>query len=155
MYSKVLPLALAGAASLTAFVAGAQSQMSSQTLTQTCAFRDGARAGQVIDFSSEPNSTPVSVGSRCADMQGSSGEAVAAGTRSTRPGRMYMSPGAPRAWDQSGTLRQGYTLTCRFDSGPRAGTSRDFTGTLGAEPVAIGSACSDGSSRGVGVGPSQ
>jgi hypothetical protein len=87
-------------------------------------------------------------------MQGSSGQAVAAELgRRQGQGRFYRSPGAPNAWGPTGALKQGYTQTCRFDSGPRAGTSVDFSHTLGAQPAAIGSPCADGASKGVAIAP--
>jgi hypothetical protein len=155
MFSKLSTLALAGAASVTAFAAGAQAQPGpglTPGLTQTCAFRDGPRAGQTINFAGAPGAVSVPIGARCADMQGSSGLAIAPATaREQVPGRYYLSPGAPNAWESTGGLRQGFTLTCRFDSGPRAGTTLNYANTLGAEPVAIGSPCSEGPSRGVAV----
>lgn len=165
MPSRFSMLALAGAASVVAIDAAAQAQPSlpdlpgvshprlGQNQTQTCEFRGGPRAGQTISYAGAPGAPVVQVGSRCADMQGSSGVAVAQGAeRQQSPGRFYSSPGAPRAWDSSGNLRQGFTQTCRFNSGPLGGTTADFSHTLGAQPVAIGAACADGSSQGVAVG---
>ena len=48
------------------------------------------------------------------------------------------------------STRSGPTLTCRLTSGPRAGTSFDFTGTR-AMPARAGRGCSDMSSRSEGV----
>lgn len=120
-------------------------------LTQVCAFKSGPRAGQTVDFTGTPGSAAVPVGDRCADMQGSSGVTIAqSSARQQSPGRFYTSPGAPNAWS-GGVLRRGFSLTCRFNSGPRAGTTLNYAHTLGAQPVAIGSPCSDGASRGVAV----
>ena len=131
-----------------------QPNLNQPNLTQTCAFRDGPRAGQTIDYAGAPGAVSVPVGNRCADMQGSSGEAVAEGTaRQQGQGRLYMSPGAPNAWGPSGNLRSGFTQTCRFNGGPRAGTSLDYSHTLGAQPIAIGAACSDGPNTGIAVAP--
>lgn len=50
----------------------------------------------------------------------------------------------------------GTTLTCRFTSGPLAGTTKDFTGVPGAVPAAIGSPCTDGGpNSGIAVAPGQ
>lgn len=169
MFSKLSTLAIAAAASAAAFgVAHAQGQsnqaqpnqarpnqgMANQggpNLTQVCAFKSGPRAGQTVDFTGTPGSAAVPVGNRCADMQGSSGVTIAQNSaRQQGPGRFYTSPGAPNAWS-GGALRRGFSLTCRFSSGPRAGTTLNYAHTLGAQPVAVGSPCSDGSSRGVAV----
>lgn len=166
MFSKLSMLAMAGAATVTALAAAAaQAQPDlpqlpsapsvpglSQNNTQTCAFREGPRAGQTVDYAGSPGAASVPIGSRCADMQGSSGEAVKQYTaRQQSQGRYYSSPGAPNAWSSSGALKPGFTRTCRFGSGPLAGTTKDYSHTLGAQPVAIGAACSDGTSRGVAV----
>jgi hypothetical protein len=132
------------------------SSVQSPDLTQTCAYNEGPLAGQTIDYSTAPGAPAVKVGVKCADMQGSSGWAVPqqAGQQPGREqgGRFYTSPGAPSAWGSSGGLRSGYSLFCRFNSGPAAGHSADYSSTLGAQPVAIGSACSDGPNSGVAVG---
>jgi hypothetical protein len=131
-------------------------------LTQTCAYNVGPLSGQTIDYSSSPGAPAVPVGNPCADMQGSSGQAVAPQQgRQEGQGRFYTSPGAPNAtspgapnaWSSSGTLQPGYSLYCRFNSGPAAGHTSDYSNTLGAQPVAIGSACSQGPNKGVAVGP--
>ena len=151
MLRKILPLAMAGAASLTAFGASAQMQSS---LSQTCKFDSGPRAGQTVSYAGSRGAASVPIGSRCADMQGSSGSAVAHETaRAQSQGRYYIGRGAPNAWGSSGKLKQGYTQTCSFKSGPAAGTAKDFSGTLGAVPVTIGAPCSDGANRGVAVAP--
>jgi hypothetical protein len=158
MIGKLSTLAMAGAASLTAFGVSAQAQpgMAQQGMTQTCAFNEGPRAGQTINYAGSPGAVSARVGSLCADMQGSRGQAVAAGIgRQQGQGRFYTSPGAPNAWSSSGALRRGFTQTCSFTSGPRAGTRTDFSRVLGAQPVAIGSACSDGRNNGVAVAPGQ
>jgi hypothetical protein len=149
MFSKLTALALTGAASLTAFGASAQAQQ--PNLTQTCAYRDGPLAGQTIDYSGAPGSSAVRVGNRCADMQGSSGWAIAQRPGRAQGGRFYMSPGAPNAWGSSGALKPGYSLYCRFNNGPAKGHTADYSRTLGAQPAAIGSACSDGPNKGVAV----
>lgn len=153
MFSKLTALALAGAASLTAFGAAAQAQPSN--LTQTCAFKDGPQAGKTVDFSGATNAPAVPVGNRCADMHGSSGWAVAQQPGREQGGRFYASPGAPSPPESAGALQPGYSLYCKFDSGPAAGHTADYSSTLGAKPVAIGSACSDGPNRGVAVSHAQ
>jgi hypothetical protein len=128
-------------------------QAQPSNLTQTCAFKDGPKAGQTIDYSGAPGASAVPVGNKCADMQGSSGWAVAQQPGREQGGRFYTSPGAPNAWSSSGALQPGYSLYCRFDSGPAAGHTADYSSTLGAQPAAIGSACSDGPNHGVAVAP--
>jgi hypothetical protein len=58
----------------------------------------------------------------------------------------YSSPGAPlargAAWGQR----------CRFNRGPAAGSTLDYSHTLGAAPLAIGAPCADGASSGFIVG---
>jgi hypothetical protein len=155
MFSKVLALAIAGAASLAAFGASAPALAQDLSLTRTCAFRDGPRAGQTIDYTGSPGAAPVRIGARCADMQGSSGVAIAQASGREQSHRFYTSPGAPTGWGPSGLLNSGFSLTCRLDTGPRAGSSVNFSGTLGAQPLRAGTPCSDGSSQGVAVGPGQ
>lgn len=168
MFSKLSMLAMAGAASVTALGAAAQAQQNPPGpgvippgQSQTCAFNSGPRAGQIIDYSAAPGSGSVPIGSPCADMHGSTGQAVAQPSGPPREGQArqysyrgyYRSEGAPNAWDSSGNLSQGFSLTCRLTSGPRAGATVDFSHTLGAQPVAIGAPCAADSSWGVAVNP--
>jgi len=122
-------------------------------LTQTCAYNYGPRAGQTVDYSGQPGAPAVQVGIKCADMQGSSGWAVSQQPGRQQGGRFYTSPGAPNAWGPSGGLQPGFSLICRFNRGPAAGHSADYSSTLGARPSAIGSPCSDGPNSGVVVAP--
>ena len=122
--------------------------------TSTCHFTSGSRSGSTVDFSATPGVAAVPVGSRCADMTGSSGVAVSQqSSRAPGMGRFYRTPEAPVGLNRNGQPAAGYTLSCRFSSGPNAGSTRDFTGVLGATPIRIGSTCSDGSNKGVGIGP--
>lgn len=149
MISRLSMLAVAGVAATSAFGAVAQAQ---PTLSHTCEFKAGPRQGQIIDYSTTPGAVGVPVGNRCADMQGSSGVAITQWSRRAESqGRFYSSPGAPLAWSSTGNLRPGFSQTCRFTSGPRSGTTLDYSHTLGAQPVAIGSPCADGASSGVAV----
>lgn len=175
MTRRVLPLAIAAAAPLLALSSGAlaqpgsaqqtpnqqapnqqapNEQASGQQTTSTCRFTSGSRSGSTVDFSATPGVAAVPVGSRCGDMTGSTGVAVArqAG-RSAGQGRFYRTPEAPIGLNPSGQPTAGYTLSCRFTSGPNAGSVHDFTGTLGATPIRIGRECSDGTNKGVGVAP--
>jgi hypothetical protein len=173
MSSKVLPLAIASGASLAALggVAAAFQDRTLQTgaglqagYTKICAYRNGPRAGQTVDYGGTAGAVPVQIGKRCSDLQGSSGVAVAATTtaqpaapdqRQQGQGRFYRGPDTPSGWNAaSNALQYGFTLSCRFINGPRAGTSADFSRTLGAQPVAVGNPCSDAGSSGVGVAPS-
>jgi hypothetical protein len=122
--------------------------------TSTCRFTSGSRKGSIVDFSGTPGVAAVPVGSHCQDMTGSTGVAVSPESgRAPGQGRFYRTPEAPIGLDKSGQPTQGYTLSCRFSSGPNAGNIRDFSGTLGATPIRIGSGCSDGANKGVGVAP--
>jgi hypothetical protein len=129
------------------------SPMYTANLTQTCAFNEGPLAGQTIDYSGAAGASAVPVGNPCADMQGSRGWAVAPQAGREQGHRFYTSPGAPSAWGSSGALNPGYSRSCRFNSGPAAGQTSDFSNALAAQPAAIGSACSDGPNSGVVVGP--
>jgi hypothetical protein len=170
----VLPLAIAAAAPLLAMSSGAHAQQpdqmqgqqmqgqqpqgqqapGQQATTSTCKFTSGSKNGSTVDFSATPGVAAVPVGSRCGDMTGSNGVAVSQQTnRMPGQGRFYRTPSAPVGLDQSGQPTAGYTFTCRFTSGPNAGGTHDFTGQLGATPIRIGSACSDGQSKGVGAAP--
>lgn len=177
MTSKVLSLAIAAAAPLLALGAGAHAQQGAtqppnaqapnqqtpsqqqpsgqqESSTSTCRFTSGSRSGSTVDFSATPGVAAVPVGSRCGDMTGSNGVAVARQSgRATGQGRFYRTPEAPIGLNPSGQPTSGYTLSCRFTSGPNAGSVHDFTGTLGATPIRIGKTCSDGTNKGVGVAP--
>jgi len=129
----------------------AEGPSAGSNLTQTCAYNAGPLAGQTIDYTGAPGASAVQIGNRCADMHGSSGVAVAQQPGRGQGGRFYTSPGAPNAWGPSGGPQPGYSLFCRFNSGPAAGHTADYSSTLGAQPAAIGSACSDGPNQGVAV----
>jgi hypothetical protein len=147
MFSRLSMLAMAGAVSVTAIDAAAQAQ---PVLTQTCQFKHGPRAGQTIDFTGAPRVISVPLGNRCADMQGSNGVAVSQKTaRAQGQGRFYGRPGIP----STGALAPGLSLTCRFTSGPRAGSTLNYENTLGAQPVPIGAPCADGPNSGLAVAP--
>jgi hypothetical protein len=107
MFSKLSTLAMAGAASLTAFGASAQSlqrqyqpgqdppgvtQPGQPGMTQTCAYNTGPRAGQTVNYAGSPGAASVFIGNRCADMQGSSGQAVTPAIGRGGQGRFYASP---------------------------------------------------------------
>jgi hypothetical protein len=154
MSSRPLILAVAAAAPLLALGVQAQAQPY-PGLSRTCHFLRGPRAGTTVEFSRSPGTPEVPIGSHCGDMSGSNGVAVANPSRTGRtpgPGRFYRSPGAPLGMWGSGQVQRGFTLSCRFTSGPRAGSVGDFSRTLGATPIRLGSRCSDGASRGFGVG---
>jgi hypothetical protein len=131
---------------------GQQPSGQQASTTSTCQFNSGSRNGSTVDFSATPGVAPVPIGSRCGDMTGSTGVAVHQGTnRMPGQGRFYRTPSAPVGLDPSGQPMAGYTFTCRFTSGPNAGSSHDFSGQLGATPIRIGSACSDGQNKGVSI----
>jgi hypothetical protein len=155
MFKKVLPLAVVAAAPLLAMGGGAHAQQASNR-TQICHFTGGARAGSTVDFSGTPGIASVPIGSHCGDMMGSNGVAVAPQAipqpqRQPGVGRYYSTPGAPSGLNKEGRPSAGWTRWCHFTRGPSAGSSLNFAGTLGATPVQIGSACSDGANTGVGV----
>jgi hypothetical protein len=111
------------------------------SLTTTCRFLSGPRAGQTQDFTGLTAATPMSIGNSCSDGESSRGIAIAsaaAGDDTTA-----------RA-SEVATLPTGMTLTCRFYTGPRTGQIQD----LAASPARIGSLCSDGgSSAGIAIAP--
>ena len=148
MFSRLSMLAVAGAATLTTFAAAAHAQ---PVLTQTCHFKHGPRAGQTVDFSTAGGRViSVPLGNRCADMQGSNGVTVAQSPgRGQGQGGFYGAPAIPT----TGALAPGLSLTCRFTSGPRAGSILNYENTLGAQPVAIGAPCADGPNSGIAVPP--
>ena len=151
MFKKVLPLAVVAAAPLLAMGGGAHAQQAADS-TKICHFTSGARAGSTVDFSRTPGINSAPVGSRCGDMMGSNGVAVAPQTpRELGPGMFYRTPGAPVGLNKEGRPTAGYTRWCHFTSGPSAGSSFNFSNVLGATPIPIGAACSDGASNGVGV----
>ena len=49
-------------------------------------------------------------------------------------------------------VNPGFGQACRFNSGPRSGTTLDYSHTLGSLPLAIGARCADGASSGIVVG---
>jgi hypothetical protein len=154
MLRKVLPLAVAVAAVGSLAVGGGAYAQPSAGRTKICHFNTGPRAGATVDFSNTPGINSAVVGSRCADMLGSNGVAVAPQAlpeRQTGAGRFYATPGAPIGMNKAGRSSQGWTRWCHFTSGPARGSTFNFAGVLGATPIQLGTACSDGSSRGVGV----
>jgi hypothetical protein len=96
-----------------------------------CQFTSGPRSGQFEIYMGIPDPNPALVGSSCTDGQGSTGV-----TQMDSP-----SPGMPLTW------------TCRFNNGPRSGTSIDFKPS-GVRPFALGSSCTD-SQGSYGVAVSQ
>ncbi len=147
MFSRILALAIAAAVSFTAFAAAGQNL----NLTQTCAYQDGPRAGQTVDYAGAPGAATAQVGDRCADMHDSRGVAIAPLSGRAQTNRFYASPGAPSDWKADGQLKPGLTLTCFYTKGPLAGNAADFSGVLGAQPVPIGWPCADGASEGFGA----
>jgi hypothetical protein len=158
MFRKVLPIAVAAAAPLFVIGGGAHAQKASDT-THTCQFTSGARAGSTVDFSQTHGVAAARVGSHCGDMMGSNGVAVApealrepgVGRYHGPVGRYYRTPGAPVGMNKAGRPSAGWTRWCHFTRGPSAGSSSNFAGVLGATPIQIGTACSDGANTGVGV----
>lgn len=116
----------------------------SQIVTYRCRFTTGARAGQIEDFSKFANVSPALVGAACQDGAGSAGIAVANGPDFPPPQRP--------AIDANGVfvLASGLTWTCKFDKGPRVGTSQQFRPPY--MPFHIGADCADGAgSSGVAI----
>lgn len=115
------------------------------SLTTTCRFLSGPRAGQIQDFTGLTAATPMSIGNSCSDGASSLGIAIAsaaAGDDTTATA------------GEVATLPTGMTLTCRFYTGPRTGQIQDLAGVSGARPARIGSLCSDGaSSAGIAIAP--
>lgn len=140
------------------YAAAPSGPVSGPGYTTLCRFTEGPRTGDTVDFSATPGAQPVQIGSTCMDMQGNSGVAIAGGQQPEQPlppqGRYYQSGPEAQAQVAQQALPPGFTLTCRFITGPRGGQTVDFSGTTGATPTRIGSGCADmvGSS-GVAVAP--
>jgi hypothetical protein len=139
-------------------------------MSLTCQFTSGPRAGTSFNFTGIPNVTPAPIGGPCSDGAGSTGYAIAPGggaaaappgaaapapgAAAPAPGAAAPAPGATPGGGRAGAggaaapsgagLPAGMSLTCKFTSGPRAGTSFNFTGIPNVTPAPIGGPCSDG-----------
>ena len=98
-----------------------------ETLSKTCHFTVGPRAGHVVDFEGILGSRPGLVGTPCLDGMGSTGRIVSPST-----------PGAQRL------SQQPMSLTCQFIAGPRSGQTINYQGVLNALPGRVGTSCRDG-----------
>jgi hypothetical protein len=110
-------------------------QGSPPTLSLTCRFTIGPRAGLIFDFTGLPGALPGPIGAPCQDGMGSAGDIVDPST----PGVQR-----PTSVGQPPSL----SLTCKFFSGPRAGQVINFQGVLGARPGPVGGPCTDGMGSG-------
>jgi hypothetical protein len=120
-----------GAGAITSPVLGAMSAPNSN-LTTVCQFNSGPKAGTAFDF--KPYGVqPIVVGRPCSDFQGSSGIAGFAAAATSSPD-LGVSPAPGQA--------PKLTTVCRFNSGPKAGTSFDFQ-PYGAQPLPVGHPCTD------------
>ncbi len=134
----------------------------SETLTTTCRFDRGPRAGTLYDFTPF-GADPIQIGLPCHDGQGSSGVAVAGQGQGNRDQlndrQVNRGPlGQSQQDDQDrlnpGSLQPGMTLTCRFTQGPIRGQIRNFQGIPGAVATTVGSSCFDGEgSEGIAIAP--
>jgi hypothetical protein len=107
-----------------------------QITTFRCRFVGGPRTGQVQDYSEYSNLTQILVGWPCQDGAGSWGFGV--------PNTSDEVPQMPRMVDANGVpiLPHGITLTCKFDTGPRAGEVQRFGPPV--MPFRVSADCSDG-----------
>lgn len=95
----------------------------------TCQFGSGPRAGSTVSFEGVQGALPGPVGTPCGDGHGSSGVLVTPLALSTQSSAMS---------------ETGWSATCRFAAGPRAGQIMDFGMTPGVRWGLIGRACQDG-----------
>ena len=133
--------ALAQNASPSAMSAG--SSATGDGLSTTCQFTKGPKTGQVQHWPrGTPGVTPVAIGQGCTDDMKSYGVAIADSANASMK-------------SSGGTLEpnDGYSTTCRFDSGPRAGQVQHWPrGTPGLALAAIGQGCTDGqNSSGIAI----
>ena len=106
-------------------------QVQTASLSHTCQFNAGPRAGQQQSY---PQVQPIPVGSPCQDGVGSTGVAVPDGAG-----------GLPTPQVQTASLSH----TCQFNVGPRAGQQQSYPQV---QPIPVGSPCQDGAgSTGVAV----
>jgi hypothetical protein len=101
---------------------------SAQQESFTCQFNSGARAGSTFNFEGVPGALPGPVGTPCRDGQGSSGVLVTPQPLSTQA---------------SALPETGWSATCRFTAGARAGQIVNFGSTPGVRWGVIGRACQD------------
>ena len=112
-------------------------------LSTTCQFTKGPKAGQVQHWPrGTAGVTPVAIGQGCTDDQKSYGVAIADSAHAS-------------ASSSGGILEpnDGYSTTCQFTSGPRAGQVQHWPrGTPGLALAAIGQGCTDGQdSNGIAI----
>ncbi len=117
-------------------------------LSTTCQFTKGPKAGQTQHQPpGTPGVTPTPIGQGCTDGHKSYGVAIA--DAPTKSSGSHIIEGG------SGTIEpnDGYSSTCQFDSGPRAGQVQHWErSTPGLALVAIGQGCTDGQdSHGIAI----
>src|SRR5262249_15830090 len=83
----------------------AEGSPSLQGLPNTCSFKSGPRAGQTQSY---PGFPPIPIGSPCHDGAGSTGVVVAGGAAAQAGGG-------------------GMGNSCKFNNGPRAGQTQDYS----------------------------
>jgi hypothetical protein len=120
---------------------------SSAGLSTTCQFTKGPKAGQIQHQApGTPGVTPTAIGQGCTDGEKSYGIAIA-----DAPG----ASGGHHIEGGTGTIEpnDGYSSTCKFDSGPRAGQVQHWPrSTPGLALAAIGQGCTDGQdSHGIAI----
>ncbi|HXQ39848.1 MAG TPA: hypothetical protein VN821_01180 [Candidatus Udaeobacter sp.] len=96
----------------------------------TCQFSSGPRAGSTIDYAGVQGALPGQVGTPCQDGQGSSGLLVA--------------PRAAAPPSDTAVAEMGWSATCRFTAGAKAGQIVNFDGDPNTRWGRIGRACDDG-----------
>ncbi len=126
-YTQTMRLLLLVIISLTAYTHSSGQIKPPTGMGNACKFTTGTRAGQTQDYS---QLGVLPLGSPCQDGQGSTGTVVALeGSGISGP-----SPGGPP---------QGMGNACKFNSGPRAGQTQDYSQL---QPLPLGSPCQDGQS---------
>ncbi len=96
------------------------------SLTTSCHFLSGLKAGQTIDYSGQPNVHPAVPGTACTDGSGSFGVAVDKNAAAN--------PSSP-------VSTGGLSSKCKFSFGPRSGQVQDYNPL---PPIPIGTPCNDG-----------
>jgi len=97
----------------------------------TCQFNSGARAGSTVDYAGVPGALPGQVGAPCDDGQGSSGLLLAPTTTVAPP-------------SNAAVVETGWSATCRFTAGAKAGQIINADGAPDVRWGPIGRACGDG-----------
>ena len=96
-----------------------------KNLSLTCKYTSGPKAGQKQSFAGVAGVTPVPVGSPCWDGGQNRGVAVPDSGGAQAP-------------------TSGLSLTCKYNTGPKAGQTQSFQGVPGVQAIPVGAPCTDG-----------